>query len=70
MKKKEPIPTEQAALRLWNAFTTQKPCAPVRDLIGSDDIASPCRMRTANKRIESDFRKRASPARLVTHAQR
>jgi len=40
MTKRESIPTEQAAMRLWDAFTTRKPCAPVRDLIGSDDIAS------------------------------
>jgi 2-keto-4-pentenoate hydratase len=40
MTTRESIPTEQAAMRLWDAFTTRKPCAPVRDLIGSDDIAS------------------------------
>ena len=37
---RESIPVEQAATRLWDAFTTRKPCAPVRDLIGSEDIVS------------------------------
>jgi len=31
--------TEEAANRLWIAASTQRPCSPVRDLIGSDDIA-------------------------------
>jgi 2-keto-4-pentenoate hydratase len=31
-------PVEQAALRLHEAALTRTPCAPVRDLIGSDDV--------------------------------
>jgi 2-keto-4-pentenoate hydratase len=30
---------EQAADRLWTAASTQRPCSPVRELIGSDDVA-------------------------------
>jgi 2-keto-4-pentenoate hydratase len=30
---------EEAANRLWTAASTQRPCSPVRELIGSDDIA-------------------------------
>jgi 2-keto-4-pentenoate hydratase len=30
---------EEAANRLWTAAGTQRPCSPVRDLIGSDNIA-------------------------------
>jgi 2-keto-4-pentenoate hydratase len=37
---RDSIPTEQAAMRLWDAASSRKPCAPVRDLIGSDNIAS------------------------------
>ena len=48
MTTNEPIPTEQAAIRLWDAFTTRKPCAPVRDLIGSDDIASAYAVQDTN----------------------
>jgi 2-keto-4-pentenoate hydratase len=40
MTRRESTSAEQAAMRLWDAFSTRKPCAPVRDLIGSDDIAS------------------------------
>ena len=31
--------TEEAANRLWTAASTQRPCSPVRDLIGGGDIA-------------------------------
>jgi len=48
MTKNEPIPTERAAIRLWDAFTTRKACAPVRDLIGSDDIASAYAVQETN----------------------
>ena len=36
----EQTPIEQAARRLQEAESTRTPCAPVRDLIGSDDVAA------------------------------
>lgn len=40
MAKGDSIPTEEAAMRLWDAASSRKPCAPVRDLIGPDNIAA------------------------------
>ncbi|WP_201745138.1 2-keto-4-pentenoate hydratase [Aidingimonas lacisalsi] len=39
MTKRDLTPTEQAAMRLWEAADSRKPCAPVRGLIGADNIA-------------------------------
>lgn len=39
MTKRESTPTEQAAMSLREAADSRKPCAPVRSLIGSDNIA-------------------------------
>ena len=52
------MPTEQAAMRLWDAFTTLKSCAPVRDLIGSDDIASAYAVQELNiaRRVQTGAR--------------
>jgi 2-keto-4-pentenoate hydratase len=38
---------DEAVARLDEAFTTRVPCAPVRDLLGSDDIAAAYRVQTA-----------------------
>lgn len=40
MTNRDSTPNEAAAMRLWDAARSRKPCAPVRDLIGSDNIAS------------------------------
>lgn len=39
---------EQAATRLWDAASSRKPCAPVRDLIGLDDIPSAYAVQAIN----------------------
>lgn len=50
--------TEQAAARLWEAASSRKPCAPVRDLIGSDNIASAYAVQELNiaKRVSAGAR--------------
>src|SRR5712691_1319928 len=40
MTNRDSTPIQQAATRLWDAASSGKPCAPVRDLTGSDNIAS------------------------------
>lgn len=49
---------EQAAARLWDAASCRKPCAPVRDLIGPDDITSAYAVQAINaaKRVEGGAR--------------
>ena len=39
-------PVEQAAARLREAEATRTPCAPVRDLIGADDVATAYRVQS------------------------
>ena len=39
-------PVEQAAARLREAEATRTPCAPVRDLIGADDVAAAYRVQS------------------------
>ena len=58
MTKRDLAPTEQAAIRLWEAASSRKPCAPVRDLIGSDDIASAYAVQELNiaKRVAAGAR--------------
>ena len=53
--KRDLTPTEQAAMRLWEAASSRKPCAPVRDLIGSDNIASAYAVQELNiaKRVRA-----------------
>jgi 2-keto-4-pentenoate hydratase len=49
---------EQAATRLWDAASQRKPCAPIRDLIGSDGINSAYAVQILNtaKRIKAGAR--------------
>lgn len=49
---------EQAAARLWDAASRREPCAPVRDLIGPDDIASAYAVQALNaaRRVEDGAR--------------
>lgn len=58
MTKRDLAPTEQAAMRLWEAAGSRRPCAPVRDLIGSDNIASAYAVQELNlaKRIAAGAR--------------
>jgi 2-keto-4-pentenoate hydratase len=51
---------EQAALRLWNAEQGGVPCAPIRDLIGSDDINAAYAVQQINTE-----RRRLQGSRLV-----
>jgi 2-keto-4-pentenoate hydratase len=39
---------EQAADRLWSAWTTGVPCPPVRDLIGSEDVGAAYEVQRVN----------------------
>ena len=45
-------------MRLWDAASSRKPCAPVRDLIGSDNIASAYAVQELNiaRRISAGAR--------------
>ena len=58
MTKSDSIATEQAALRLRDAANNRKPCAPVRELIGSDNIASAYAVQQLNiaRRISAGAR--------------
>lgn len=49
---------EAAAKRLWDAASTHKPCAPVRDLIGADDIGAAYGVQEVNiaRRAEAGAR--------------
>lgn len=58
MTQNELTRVEQAALRLWNAASRCKPCAPLHDLIASSDVASAYAVQTLNvsKRVEGGAR--------------
>jgi 2-keto-4-pentenoate hydratase len=49
---------EEAARRLWDASRTLRPCAPVRDLIGSGDVAPAYAVQARNiaRRVEAGAR--------------
>jgi 2-keto-4-pentenoate hydratase len=49
---------EEAARRLWEADVTLKSCAPVRELIGTDDLACPYAVQQRNiiRRLEAGAR--------------
>ena len=51
--------TDQAAVRLWDAASNRKTCAPVRDLIGEGDIASAYGVQDLSicKRIDAGARR-------------
>ena len=50
--------TEEAAKRLWEAASSRRPCAPVRDLIGADNVAAAYKVQELNiaKRIGAGAR--------------
>jgi 2-keto-4-pentenoate hydratase len=58
MTKEERGVIEEAARRLWDAGGTRKPCPPVRDLIGSDDVAPAYAVQELNvaRRVEAGAR--------------
>jgi 2-keto-4-pentenoate hydratase len=55
---KETAAIAQAAKRLWDASSAFKPCAPVRELIGSDDLAHAYAVQELNiaRRVEAGAR--------------
>ena len=59
MTKRDSTPTEQAATRLWEAAISRKACAPVRDLIGSENIGSAYAVQELNiaKRVGAGARR-------------